>query len=230
MMRVTRFALVWTAILLTAGVTAAQAQTTPSEEGRYYAEFAVAATLGHKSDSSVGGEFGVGLVDHLWLTGDRIEVFLEGGRMGNVGTTDLDARARTIANFINGSTSAVQKAKFFDVGVKYRGPVFARMWRPYIGIGVGVAKVETIVNFAVNGTDVTSQLSSAYGIELGNDLSDSLNKTFITVPVGVQGNFRRRYFVDGSYRFGTIRPRPDDIDRDVAITTQRVQVGVGVRF
>jgi opacity protein-like surface antigen len=229
MMPVTRFVLVWTAIL-TGGVAAAQAQTPSGEEGRYYAEFAVAATLGHKSDSSVGGEFGAGLIDHLWLTGDRLEVFVEGGRMGNVGTTDLDARAQIIANFINGSASAVQKAKYFDVGVRYRMPVFARMWRPYVGIGVGAASVNTIVNFVVNGTDVTSQLSSVYGIELGNDLTDSLTKTFITVPVGAQGSFMRRYFVDVSYRFGRILARPDDIDRDVAITAQRVQVGVGVRF
>ena len=229
MMRVTRFALLWMAIL-TGGVTAAQAQTPLGEDGRYYAEFAVAATLGHKSDSSVGGEFGAGVLDHLWLTGDRLEVFFEGGRMGNVATTALDNRAQVIANFINGSASAVQKAKYFDVGVKYRLPVYARMWRPYVGIGVGAASVETIVNFAVGGTDVTSQLSSNYGIELGNDLSGSLTKTFVTVPVGVQVNFLRRYFVDGSYRFGRIRARPDDIEDDVAITAQRVQVGVGVRF
>jgi opacity protein-like surface antigen len=120
--------------------------------------------------------------------------------------------------------------KFGDIGVKYRAPAFAGMWRPYIGIGIGVAKVETLVNFAVNGSDVTAQLPALYGIELGNDLSDSLNKTFVVIPVGVQGNFLKRYFVDGSYRFGTIRPRPDDIELDVAIKTQRVQVGIGVRF
>jgi opacity protein-like surface antigen len=229
MMRVTRLVLMWMT-MMAAGVTAAQAQTTSSDEGRFYGEFAVGPTLGHKSDSTVGGEFGVGLLDSLWLTGDRLEVFFEGGRMGNVATTDLDARALIIANFIKGSTSAVQKAKFFDIGLKYRGPVFAGMWRPYIGIGIGVAKVDTLVNFAVNGTDVTSQLSALYGIELGNDLSDSLNKTFVVVPVGIQGNFLKRYFVDGSYRFGSIRKSPDDIEQDVTITTQRVQVGVGVRF
>jgi opacity protein-like surface antigen len=229
MMRVTRLVLVWMT-MMAAGVTAAQAQTSSSDEGRYYGEFAVGPTLGHKSDSTVGGEFGMGLLDHLWQTGDRLEVFLEGGRMGNVATTDLDARALIIANFIRGSASAVQKAKFFDIGVKYRGPVFAGMWRPYVGLGIGVAKVETLVNFVVNGSDVTSQLPALYGIELGNDLSDSLNKMFVVVPIGVHGNFLKRYFVDGSYRFGTIRPRPDDIEQDVAITTQRVQVGIGVRF
>jgi opacity protein-like surface antigen len=228
-MRVTRLVLTWMT-MMAAGVTAAQAQTPSTDEGRFYGEFAVGPTLGHKSDSTVGAEFGVGLLDHLWRIGDRLELFIEGGRMGNVATSELDARALIIANFIRGSASAVQKVKFGDIGVKYRAPAFAGMWRPYIGIGIGVAKVETLVNFSVNGSDVTAQLPALYGIELGNDLADSLNKTFVVIPVGVQGNFLKRYFVDGSYRFGTIRPRPDDIEQDVAIKTQRVQVGIGVRF
>jgi opacity protein-like surface antigen len=229
MMRVTRLVLAWMT-MMAAGVTAAQAQAPSSDEGRFYGEFAVGPTLGHKSDSTVGGEFGVGLLDHLWRIGDRLELFIEGGHMGNVATSELDDRALIIANFIKGSASAVQKVNFGDIGVKYRGPAFAGMWRPYIGIGIGVAKVETLVNFVVNGTDVTSQLPELYGIELGSDLSGSLNKTFVVVPIGVQGNFRKRYFVDVSYRFGTIRPRPDDIEQDQAITTQRILVGIGVRF
>jgi opacity protein-like surface antigen len=229
MMRVTSFALVWTTIL-TAGVTAVQAQTPSGGEARYYADVAVAATLGHKSDSAVSGEAGVGLLDHLWLTGDRLEIFVEGGHMGNVATSQLDARAAIVSNFIGGSASAVQKVNFFDIGVKYRGPVFARMWHPYAGIGFGVAKVTTRTTFVVNGTDVTDQLSSVYGIELGKDLDDSLSKTFITIPVGVQVNFLGRYFADGGYRFGRILARPDDIELDIPITTQRVQIGVGVRF
>ena len=229
MMRATRLVLVWMTITA-AGVTAAQAQTTADEEPRFYGEFVVGPTLGHKSDSTVGGEFGVGLLEHLWLTGDRLEVFLEFGRMGNVATSELDARALIIANFIKGSASAVQKAKFFDIGVKYRGPAFAGMWRPYVGLGVGAAKVETLVNFVVGGTDVTAQLPELYGIVLGNDLADSLNKTMVVVAIGAQGNFLKRYFVDGSYRYGSILKRPDDIEQDVSITTQRVQVGIGVRF
>ena len=225
-MRVTRFVLLLTA-LAAASVNAAQAQTTlRPDEGRFLAMFTVAATLGHKSDSSVGVEVGGRLTD-------SIEVFIEAGRMGNVATSTLDTRASVIANFIKGSASAVQKATFFDIGVKYRGPVIGAlpgMWRPYIGIGVGTAKVNTTVNFAVNGTDVTAQLLPLYGIELGNDLSDSLNKTFVVVPLGIQGRFMDRFVVDAGYRYGRISARPEDIDNDVAIGTQRVQVGFGVRF
>lgn len=226
MMRVIRFALVWTAIV-TAGTTVARAQAPADEERKFSGAIAVGATLGHKSDSSVSGEFG-------FLVRDQIEVFAEGGRMGNVATTTLDARAATIANFIGASTSAVQKAKFFDVGVRYRGPAISGMWRPYIGIGVGVASVETLVNFAVNGNDITAVLPTQFGIELGTDLSGSATKTFITVPLGVRGRFNRlppRYFIDGSYRYGRILPAGNDvIEDDVAINTQRIQIAFGVRF
>ena len=37
-------------------------------------------------------------------------------------------------------------------------------------------------------------------------------------------------FVDATYRYGRIFPKTDTIENDVAITTQRVQAGVGIRF
>jgi hypothetical protein len=207
----------------------AWAQTTSPDEGRIYAEFTAAATLGNKSDKSVGFEAGY-LVTRSW------EVFVEGGRLGNVGTDDLDARAQKIANFIGGSSSAVQKATFFAVGVKYVFPAVIDTFRPYIGFAAGAAKIKTEVNFVVGGTDVTSQLSAGIpslgipAIELGNDLTDSLTKSFITIPIGIRGTFLKRYVVDGSYRWGRIGPRPEDIDADVPITAQRVQIGIGIRF
>lgn len=216
--------------LITVTASAARAQAPAGDEPRFYGVFTVAATLGHKSDSSVGGEVGWHFSPDLFLTGDGLAIFVEGGRMGNVATTSLDATAATIANFIGGSASAVQKAKFFDVGVKYRGPAFAGMWRPYAGLGVGVASVDTLVNFVVGGVDVTSVLESNYGIVLGNDLSGSISKPFIVVPIGVQGTFSKRLVVDGSYRYGRIPARTSEIENDVPINTQRVQVGVGIRF
>src|SRR5258707_690103 len=86
------------AILGTAG--AAAAQTTASQPANsWYAEFNAAATLGHRSASSVGGEGGYRLTDD-------IEVFLEGGHMGNVGSADLDARVQKIASAVGGLGSA----------------------------------------------------------------------------------------------------------------------------
>jgi hypothetical protein len=229
MMRVTRLAVVWMAMLI-GGATAVQAQTPPGPDSRFYAEFTAAATLGHKSDSSFGGEFDMRLNQFNVSQLNQLEVFFEAGHMGNVATSDLDRRAEKIANFIGGTSGAVQKATFFDIGVKYRGPVFATRWYPYIGFGLGRAKIKTIANFVVNGTDVTSQLPTFDPpVELGNDLTDSLSKGLLVVPIGVQATFAKRYVVDGSYRYGRILAS-SAIDGDVGISTQRLQIGVGIRF
>lgn len=226
MMRVTRSVLFILA-LLAATAAAARAQTPPpSEEGRFYAGIGVGATFGHKSDSSVG-------VDLSGKLTDQFEVFIEFGRMGNIGTANLDARADVIDAFIRGTHTAVQKATFGDIGLKYRAPAILALpgeWRPYVGIGFGRAKVETLVSFAVNGVDVTADLLGRFGIELGNDLSDSFTKTLIVFPVGIQGRLMKRFVIDGSYRYGRMAARPDDIDSDIAISTQRLQIGFGVRF
>ena len=226
MKRVTSYVLVSLTVLMI-GATAAQAQTPSSdEEGRFYAGIELGRTFGNKSNSAVGIEISGKVTD-------QFEVFIEGGRMNNVGSAELDTRANVVASFIKGTASATQKATFFDIGVKYRGPVIGGLpgrWRPYIGVGIGTAKVETLVAFTVNGTDVTSDLSGKYGIELGADLSDTLNKTFVVVPIGLQGTFKGRFGVDVSYRYGRISARPDDIDLDVAIAAPRFQVGFGVRF
>src|SRR5438045_723583 len=177
MMRVNCVVVVWMATLAAA---TAQAQTPAPEEGRVYAIVAAAATLGNKSDKSFGVEAGYRVADN-W------DVFVEAGRMGNVATEDLDARAQQVANFIRGSASAVQKATYFSIGLRYLGPAFAGTWRPYVGFGAGVAKIRTEVNFVVNGTDVTAQLGAGIpslgipAIELGNDLTDSLTKPFVVV-------------------------------------------------
>jgi len=221
-MRVTRLVLMLVAMCM-AGVNLAQAQTSQDDGGRYYAAVTAAATFGNQSSGAFGVEVGGRVLDQL-------EVFIEGGHMRNLGTDTLTARANIVASFIRGTAATQQKANYVDIGVKYRGPLFAGMWRPYIGFGIGAAKVETTSSFSVNGGDVTAQLPALYGVVLGSDLDSSLNKVFVTVPIGVQANFMHRYFVDGSYRYGRLLAKPDEIDGDVAITAQRVQVAFGVRF
>ena len=85
-------------------------------------------TLGNKPDKSVGADAG-------YRVADQREVFVEGGRMGNVATNDFDARAQTIANLIRGSASPVQKAAYVAVGVRYPGPAFMGTWRRTPGSG-----------------------------------------------------------------------------------------------
>jgi opacity protein-like surface antigen len=217
-MRVSRLALIWIAIWMSS-VAVARAQ----DAGRYYAAFAAGVTFGHHASGSFNGEAGARITEPL-------DVFFEAGHMQNVGTSELAARADVVAAFIKGSAETQQSANFFDIGVRYHGPVFAGMWRPYVGFGIGSAKVETTSTFSVNGSDITSQLPPLYGVVLGSDLSSSLNKALITIPIGVQATFRHYFLIDGSYRYGHIFAKPDDIDGDVGINAQRLQIAFGVRF
>jgi opacity protein-like surface antigen len=218
-------------VLTAYGIGPAHAQTARTTgPDRGYAELTVAATLGHKSDSSIGGEAGYSLTDALQL-------FLEGGRMRNVATTDVDARAMIIGNAIGANVSTAQRAAYFDIGAKYRLSEHSRWrpnwlhdrWRPYALLGVGTASVKTTTNFSIGGTDVTSQLDQ-YGVQLGNDLSGTVTKAFLTVGVGTNATLGQRYLLDLSYRYGHIFPRTGEIANDQGINTQRLQAGIGIRF
>jgi hypothetical protein len=83
----------------------AQAASGPGPDSKIYAEFNFGPTLGHKSDAFFGGEAGLKITPTL-------DVFVEGGHMGNVGTSDLDDRATIIANHLGGTIeAAVTKQK-----------------------------------------------------------------------------------------------------------------------
>jgi hypothetical protein len=86
--------------------------------------------------------------------------------------------------------------------------------------------VKTEVAFTVNGTviDPPSQ-----GVQLGADLSGTLNKPIFVVGFGINREFKKRYFADLGYRFGEIFPS-DAFETDTGIPTQRIIFGVGVRF
>ena len=93
-------------VIAASAVGTARAQTAGATvPDRGYAAVTVGATFGHKSDSSIGGEVGYGLTDAL-------QVFLEGGQMRNVATTDVNARMHKIETAIGVSSSKVQKAAY----------------------------------------------------------------------------------------------------------------------
>jgi opacity protein-like surface antigen len=209
-------------VIAASAVGTARAQTVAATvPDRGYAAFTIGATLGHKSDSSIGGEVGYGLTDAL-------QVFFEAGRMGNVATSDIDARAQKIANTFGASVSAVQRATYYDAGLKYRLSQYG-MWRPYVLLGLGAASVKTTVNFNVGGNDVTNRLDQ-FGVQLGSDLSGTLTKTFLTIGFGSDVTFGKRYLAGLSYRYGRIFSKTSEIDNDRGINTQRVQAGVGIKF
>src|SRR5258706_2415743 len=137
----------------------AQAQTT---ELRKFVEFAVGPTFGHKSDVSLGVEGGFPL-------NESFDVFAEGGRMRNVATSDLDAAAAVVGQFIGGTGVAKQSVGYFDAGVRYLIPTQGQ-FEPYVSLGLGFAKVSRSATFTVGGTDVTSQLLDRFVVQLGGDL------------------------------------------------------------
>jgi opacity protein-like surface antigen len=218
------------------GGAAARAQTTQttqtttapgpsSTEPRLYVEIHAGPTLGHKSDKFVGAEAGLRLVEGL-------DVFVEGGHMGNVGTSTLDDRAAIIAGGLSsllGANVSVSStafvANYFNAGVRYHLSMVP-MAHPYVLLGAGVASVKTEVTFAVNGTPV----DLAPLVTLGGDLSGTNTKTMIIAGGGVNVPFMQRFFADLGYRYGHILAKTSAVATDKGIKTQRVVLGVGVRF
>lgn len=201
------------------GARSAQAQTPPAgADSKMYVEVNFGPTLGHKSAAFVGGEFGFRLTLGL-------DLFLEVSHMGNVGTTDLDNRAAIIANHLGGTAATAFKVNEFAAGVRYRIPVTGQ-FQPYVLGAVGVANVTTDVAFTVNG--VTIDPSST--VQLGSDLSGTLNKTIVVLGFGVNVPFKTRFFGDLGYRYGQILSKTDNFETDTSIPTQRVVLGVGIRF
>lgn len=198
---------------------ASQSAAAGPDTSRYYAEVNGGATVGHKSSGSVGGEFGYRIM------GPYI-VFVEGGRMMNVGTSDLDDRASVIANAVGAAFSASYKVNYFDAGLRYNVPRMINMFHPYLTIGVGVAQVRSKTEFAVNGTTVPPE---SLGILLGDDLDGRVNKALLTLGGGVTYELMRRYFIDGTYRYGHIFSS-NALDSDKGINTSRLQIGFGIRF
>jgi opacity protein-like surface antigen len=87
--------------------------------------------------------------------------------------------------------------------------------------------VKTEVEFTVNGVVVDP---GASGVQLGGDLSGSHNKTILVFGFGVHVPFKTRFFGDLGYRYGHIFPKTENFETDTAIPTQRIILGVGVRF
>jgi opacity protein-like surface antigen len=200
------------------GVRSARAQGAPAADSQMYAEINFGPTLGHKSDAFVGGEFGYRLMETL-------DLFVEGGHMGNVATTDLDERATIIANHLGGTASTAFKVNHFDVGVRYRIDATPTI-HPYVLGAIGVANVKTEVAFSVNGTVIDPSST----VQVGSDLSGTINKTMIVVGFGINVPFKTRFFGDLGYRYGAILAKTDNFETDKTISTQRIVLGAGIRF
>jgi opacity protein-like surface antigen len=190
-----------------------------TDSSRFYADVTFGATFGHKSSGSIGGEAGFHVTNPL-------AIFIEGGRMSNVGTEDLDARALRIANAVGATASTSYKVNYFSVGARVAPELYWPV-RPYGLFGFGLAQVRAETALAVNGTTVPPE---SLGVQFGSDLNGTEKKPFITVGGGFLYTFATRYFADVSYRYGRILPKTSVTENDQGINTNRLQVGVGIKF
>jgi opacity protein-like surface antigen len=221
MKRFACIAAVCLAATLGPGASPAHAQVLPApSDSKMYVELNFGPTLGHRSDTFVGVEGG------YRLTGD-LDLIVEAGHMGNVGTTDLDDRATIISNFLGGTASTAFKVNYGAAGVRYNFTV-SPMVHPYVLGAVGFAHVKTEVEFTVNGSVIDP--ASRPDLQLGGDLSGSHNKTMLVFGFGVHMPFKTRFFADLGYRYGEIFAKTENFETDRAIPTQRVVLGVGIRF
>ena len=203
---------------------AGQAAAQPKGDRPITVEFAGGVSVGNKSSGTYGfeGDYAVS---------DKLTIFMEAGQIGNVVPTFIEDRANVIAAALGGSAEAKDKATYVDFGVKYRLKPFMTHYEPYVGFGLGVAKVSKTSTFTIGGASVNEdQLLSQYRVQLGSDLAGSTNKTTMAILVGATRSIGERLGVDLSYRYNRIFPKTDVIDQDQGINASRVQVGVFVRF
>jgi len=216
-----RFARVVSCVLfsLLAVTTRSQAQTPgASDTSKFYVEFDTGASLGHKSSGFYGGEAGY----RVW---NSVSVFAEVGHQGNVGTSALDAKAKTVADAVGATSDASYKVTYYDFGVRYVFNAGSTV-HPYGIVGFGGASVTAQTNFIVNGTVVPPE---SLGIQTGSDLDGTVTKGYFMLGGGVTYPFGKRYFVDGSFRYGYVM-KSGDIDNDSGISTVRASIGIGVTF
>jgi opacity protein-like surface antigen len=214
---------------LAGGVASAQggASFTPAADTGYVEGVAQSA-FGNVTSQSYGAELGFTVLPAL-------QVFVEGGRIGDVATPDLGVGAQKIAGALGQIQSGAvaysvkEPATFGVVGVKYLIPISGSgrspigKARPYVMGGVGIAKVEKNVVFTIGGTDVTANLQQ-YGVLLGTDLSGSVTKAMLTLGGGVTLPVWRQLMLDFQYRYGRI------FTDDQAIVAQRAGIGLGIQF
>ena len=199
-------------ILLALTLSASAAATAqPAARGatKSYAEFDVAATLGHKSDVSIGGEYGF----HL---SPDFDVFVEGGHIGNAATSQMDDDAGRIAANVGATANTISKITFVDAGLRYHWPASVNV-DPYVALGAGLAHVKNETTLSAN-----SDL-----VQFGTDLNGTENRPIIMLGGGATVGFAKRYFVDLSYRFGAVLATGDASSVN---KTQRAQVGIGIKF
>ncbi len=219
-----RFVRVAGVMCLAAFGLAAQAAAQPKGDRPISITFGGGPSFGSSSSGTYG-------VDAGYAVTPKITVFLEAGQIGNVAPGFIVDRANTIAAALGGSADITDKVTFGQIGVKYMLMPNTASYQPYVGFGVGAAKVAKTPTITIGGASLNEeQLLAQYGVQLGGDLAGSSTKTTVGVLVGMTKAFGERFGVDVSYRYNRLMPKTDVIDSDEGINAQRLFLGVLVRF
>lgn len=223
MQRFGRFLMVCSVVV--AGLTGTARAQSGATDNPFAVQVTAGPTFGHVFDVSFGVELD-------YRVGTEWEFFLEAGRMRNVATSALDTAAETIVVALPGASASLgQVSNYVDVGVKYLLVPFGGGYQPYVGLGFGGAQIRKDVTFTVGGTELTEEeLLIRYGVQLGNDLAGRSNRPLFVVLAGASRDFGGKAFFDLSYRYGAIFANKDFIENDTMTNTNRVQIGIGIRF
>ena len=208
-------------LLAVSGVASAQTPAGAPDADRGFVEGVIQSAFGNVTSQSYGAEIGMTIKPTL-------QVFVEGGMVRDVATSEIGAAAQLIAGFLSQTQANVQfrvkqPVTFGVAGLKFVVPTAGPL-RPYVMGGGGVARVEQDVSFTVGGSDVTPNLASQFGVQLGTDLSGTFTKPMIVAGAGAMWPVWQRLVVDFQFRFGRI------LAEDGGINVSRAGIGVGVRF
>lgn len=97
----------------------------------------------------------------------------------------------------------------------------------YVAIGAGLAEVRATTVLTVSGT---ASAPESLGVRFGSDLNGIERKGLIMVGGGATMTFGKWLFADLSFRCARILPKESVIEGDTGVNTQRVQIGIGIRF
>jgi opacity protein-like surface antigen len=86
--------------------------------------------------------------------------------------------------------------------------------------------VKTETEFADNG----SVIDPSSRVQLGSDLTGTTTRVMFVFGVGVKVPFKSQFFADLGYRFGAIGSKSTDTEPLESIATQRIVLGIGVKF
>ncbi len=197
-----------------------QARSSATTPDHGYIEGNAQSAFGNVTSQSYGAEVGFA------VTPD-VQLFVEGGRVRNVATSEISASAQAIASFLSASNANVtftvkQPVTFVGAGVRYLVPVQSQV-RPYVVVGAGVAKVRQDVRFLIGGTDITST-ATQYGVQLGSDLSGDFTKPLLTLGAGVMVPLWHQLGLDLQYRYGRI------FAEGQGINVSRAGLGIAIGF